>query len=65
MKKSILLMLLFLNFYELYADTTRVAYLSGRGKDNTVNWEFYCTKGRKSGYWTTIPVPSCWEPITG
>jgi len=36
-------------------------YLSGRDKDNTVSWEFYCTAGQKSGYWTTIPVPSQWE----
>jgi hypothetical protein len=36
-------------------------YLSGRDKDNTVPWQFYCTAGRKSGYWTTIPVPSQWE----
>jgi len=60
-KKIILLIILFLSFYELYADTTRVVYLSGRDKDNTVNWEFYCTGGRKSGSWTTIAVPSCWE----
>jgi hypothetical protein len=61
MRKSTLFILIFFSMYELYADTTHIAYLSGRGKDNTVNWEFYCTKGRKSGYWTTIPVPSCWE----
>ncbi|GHE35893.1 beta-galactosidase [Sphingobacterium griseoflavum] len=24
-------------------------------------WDFYCTAGRQSGYWTKIPVPSCWE----
>ncbi len=36
-------------------------YLSGTDKDHTVDWEFYCTGGRKSNYWTTIPVPSCWE----
>nr|WP_294795928.1 glycoside hydrolase family 2 TIM barrel-domain containing protein [uncultured Mucilaginibacter sp.] len=35
--------------------------LSGTDKDHTVNWDFYCTKGRKSGQWTTIPVPSNWE----
>lgn len=35
--------------------------LSGIDKDHTVNWEFFCTKGRKSGQWTTIPVPSNWE----
>ncbi len=36
-------------------------YLSGTDKDNTVDWAFYCTGGRNSGAWTTIPVPSCWE----
>lgn len=35
--------------------------LSGIDKDHTVNWDFYCTSGRKSGQWTTIPVPSNWE----
>lgn len=36
-------------------------YLSGKGSDNTVAWDFYCTGGRNSGYWTKIQVPSCWE----
>ncbi len=40
---------------------TQQIYLSGKGNDNTVDWEFQCTEGRKSGYWTTIPVPSNWE----
>ena len=40
---------------------TSVVYLSGQGKDDAVDWEFYCTEGRKSGVWTTIPVPSNWE----
>lgn len=40
---------------------TVIQYLSGTGSDNTVDWEFYCTDGRNSGKWTTIPVPSCWE----
>ncbi len=26
-----------------------------------MEWEFYCTEGRKSGEWSTIPVPSNWE----
>lgn len=41
-------------------NTTRI-YLSGRDKEDAVPWEFYCTSGRKSGFWTTIPVPSNWE----
>jgi hypothetical protein len=46
---------------DVLADETEVVYLSGRGKDDAVPWEFYCTKGRRSGRWTTIPVPSNWE----
>ena len=40
---------------------TQEIYLSGTGADDTVAWDFYCTGGRNSGSWTTIPVPSCWE----
>lgn len=40
---------------------TKIVYLSGTGADDRVDWEFYCSKGRNSGKWTTIPVPSCWE----
>lgn len=43
------------------AATTEKLYLSGTDKDHTVNWDFLCTSGRKSGNWTTIPVPSNWE----
>jgi hypothetical protein len=39
----------------------QVQYLSGRDNKPTVQWDFYCTVGRKSGYWTKIAVPSCWE----
>lgn len=42
-------------------EVTQVQYLSGTDKDNTVAWDFFCTAGRKSGAWTTIQVPSCWE----
>lgn len=40
---------------------TDIVYLSGTGADDRVDWEFYCSKGRNSGKWATIPVPSCWE----
>jgi len=40
---------------------TEKRFLSGTGNDHTVNWQFYCTEGRQSGRWTTIPVPSNWE----
>src|SRR5690606_26919453 len=38
-----------------------IQYLSGTDNENTVEWDFFCTGGRNSGYWTTIQVPSCWE----
>ncbi|MEX1116531.1 MAG: glycoside hydrolase family 2 TIM barrel-domain containing protein [Akkermansiaceae bacterium] len=40
---------------------SEIRYLSGTGSDDPVDWEFFCTKGRRSGEWTTIPVPSNWE----
>jgi hypothetical protein len=43
------------------APETEILYLSGHGKDDGVSWEFFCTGGRRSGQWTTIPVPSNWE----
>lgn len=43
------------------AQEKEIKYLSGTDKDKTVTWDFYCTAGRKSGIWTTIQVPSCWE----
>ncbi len=54
--------ILFIMVNLLVAGTeTEIQYLSGTDKDHTVNWEFFCTGGRQSGQWTTIPVPSCWE----
>lgn len=44
-----------------FAQQTQKIYLSGTGSDKTVNWQFYCSAGRNSGKWTTIPVPSNWE----
>src|SRR5690349_3569594 len=44
-----------------YAQETEVQYLSGHGKDDAVPWKFFCTTNAQSGYWTNLPVPSCWE----
>ncbi len=58
------LMLIFVNVfipYSLLAQQTEIVFLSGKGVDDAVEWQFYCTEGRKSGKWTSIPVPSCWE----
>lgn len=43
------------------AADTETLWLSGRGSSDTVDWDFYCTEGRNSGFWTKIGVPSCWE----
>jgi len=40
---------------------TEYYYLSGKDKDNTVEWDFFCTHGRNSGKWDKIEVPSNWE----
>ena len=40
---------------------SEIQYLTGLGKDDPVLWDFYCTGGRQSGYWTSLPVPSNWE----
>ena len=48
-------------YTQVSAQQTAIKYLSGKGKDDAVNWDFFCTKGMKSGQWTKIGVPSCWE----
>ena len=40
---------------------TQRQYLSGTGPNDTVEWQFKCTAGRRSGGWDVIPVPSNWE----
>jgi hypothetical protein len=60
MKKP-LLFILFISTLPLQAQQTEIQYLSGTGSDNTVAWDFFCTKGRNSGRWTRIDVPSNWE----
>lgn len=47
--------------YPAFCQQKQTLFLSGTGNNQTVAWDFYCTGGRKSGYWTTIQVPSCWE----
>jgi hypothetical protein len=59
--KNFLILLTALICNATYAQQKQIQYLSGKGSDHTVAWEFYCTGGRNSGYWTRIQVPSCWE----
>ncbi len=62
--KTILsILLIYLTIHPSYAQNNKkeVKYLSGIDNENTITWDFYCTSGRKSGFWTTIEVPSHWE----
>ncbi len=43
------------------AQETETLLLSGSGHDDTVEWEFKVSGGRRAGEWQTIPVPSNWE----
>lgn len=61
MKKIVLILLTVIFCRQLPAQETVIQYLSGTDKDHTVKWDFMCTKGRNSGKWSAIPVPSCWE----
>lgn len=57
---SHIISLLFL-IVQLQAQETEKVYLSGKGPEDAVAWDFMCTGGMNAGKWTTIPVPSCWE----
>jgi hypothetical protein len=61
MRKTLYLFLFLIFSCSIYAQKTEIQYLSGTGKDHTVTWDFFCTKGMNSGKWSTIPVPSQWE----
>jgi hypothetical protein len=45
----------------LLAQESQRQYLSGKGTDDAINWDFFCSAGDNSGKWTTLPVPSCWD----
>lgn len=45
----------------IFGQQTEIKYLSGKGPDDAVKWDFYCTGGMNANKWTTIAVPSCWE----
>lgn len=59
--KSILFIVLVAIFGKLNAQETEVLYLSGKGYQDTKEWQFKISDGRKSGEWSTINVPSVWE----
>lgn len=44
-----------------YPSKAEILYLSGRGSDDAVPWDFMINTGRRSGVWSKLPVPSNWE----
>jgi hypothetical protein len=59
---NISFLLVFANFLAIAQNTeTQIQYLSGTGYQDTKQWEFKISDGRKSGEWSTIKVPSVWE----
>ncbi len=60
-KRIIYIITLIFLAVQVQAQETEKIYLSGKGPDDAVTWEFICTGGMNAGKWTTIPVPSCWE----
>lgn len=40
---------------------TNTLYLSGKGADDAVLWDFHVSDGMNAGKWSKIKVPSCWE----
>ena len=59
---NISFLLVFTNFLAIAQNTeTQIQYLSGTGYQDTKQWEFKISDGRKSGEWSTIKVPSVWE----
>lgn len=66
MKKNIFILIYIflttaLNVFSQSEPHKELVYLSGTDNEHTVNWDFWCTGKRKSGYWTQIAVPSHWE----
>ena len=63
MRKGFFFLLIILLSAPLWAANTQteILYLSGRGSDTAVNWDFKVSAGRKANRWSTLPVPSNWE----
>ncbi len=64
MKRKIALIFMLFLATSVFASSnteTEIRYLSGRGSDDTVPWQFKVTRGRRANEWSTIRVPSNWE----
>ncbi|HEY6955498.1 MAG TPA: glycoside hydrolase family 2 TIM barrel-domain containing protein [Flavisolibacter sp.] len=60
-QKGTFFSLVLLVSFSSFSQQKEIKYLSGTDNIHTVSWDFFCTGGRNSGYWTKIPVPSQWE----
>jgi hypothetical protein len=60
-KKLLVLSLIQFSAITIFSQQKQIQYLSGTDNKHTVDWDFFCTGGRSSGYWTKIAVPSQWE----
>ena len=58
---SLIFIFLFISGASAQSTEKQVVYLSGMDNTHTKTWDFFCSDGCKSGYWTKIEVPSCWE----
>ncbi|MBN1363013.1 MAG: hypothetical protein JW993_20610 [Sedimentisphaerales bacterium] len=61
MRKMAAMVLLVIGTSVAAGQESQIVYLSGRGNDDPVRWDFFCTAGQNSEQWTTIDVPSNWE----
>jgi hypothetical protein len=61
LKKLLALSLIQFSVFGVFSQQKEIRYLSGTDNKHTVDWDFFCTGGRNSGYWTKISVPSQWE----
>jgi hypothetical protein len=60
-KKLLVLSLIQFSAITIFSQQKQIQYLSGTDNKHTVDWDFFCTGGRNSGYWAKIAVPSQWE----
>ena len=61
MKRLLFLLLILISARVSNAQQTETRYLSGKGPDDTVLWDFWCSDGMNARKWSKIGVPSCWE----
>ena len=61
MKRYLGFFLILLSVWTAAAQQTEIRYLSGKGPDDAVAWDFWCSDGMNARKWSKIEVPSCWE----